>query len=254
MCKTTVAENNMVRVHEWEKFGWVGPFHFITVIQLPSPSLAASNSAAYQNACRDVYQSCKGFGVSVGVCEVCGMALMNNYVCRDAVGKHFVIGCDCAKKLGDTKLMTKIDAAEAKRVREAREAKRVKAADERRAAEQAKLDAERAVNGGLTNRELAERNQELAERAELESNRQIYIVKNKWLLTVLRAGNHPVGGFVSNMVERLESSPVSKLSPRALEIVREIYAKSFGRVNSKANNAACDEFDRLAGLEQGGAE
>lgn len=163
------------------------------------------------------------------------MCLMNNVVVQDATGKCFVVGLDCARKTGDTKLITEAQALEKARQRQLRAAKAEQKRRERIAAYEVELQAQRDRNGGMTDDEIEKRNR-LAER---EANRAKYTELNGWILDALHGG----GSFIADMAEKLSSSPIDSLSDRQLSIICDIYGKSHGRRNSKAYTAAVDEFE-----------
>jgi hypothetical protein len=67
--------------------------------------------------------------------------------------------------------------------------------------------------------------------------------ENEWLISVL---NVAWGDFASDMAKSLESRPLNSFSPGQLNSMADIYAKSFGRRNSKKYNAAREEFETEA--------
>ncbi len=243
MCETS---EKMVHVHLWQDQGLgQAPFRAVALISLPSPGLAETNPTGFQNASIDAWRQARSFGVSLGSCDSCGMGLMNNVVIRDAVGKHFVVGCDCAGKTFDSKLITAVENLERLRNKAIREAKQEAARVERESLRALELDRQRAVNGGKTDSEVRADQQ----RTAAELNRQKMTAENEWLLTVLRSVYR--GDFVDSMLRELEVYSVKSMSPRTISILRDIYAKSFGRGGSKKNEAAREEFDTKAGLDQG---
>lgn len=234
----------IVAVHPWQDNG-IGqaPFRFVTLISMPSAETYGTNVEGYNNAMRDAQLQARAFGInSLGSCDVCGTGIHNHCVIRGADGKHFKVGCDCVAKTGDSKLITATENAERERQRAIRKAKSDAAWEARRVAREAALQSERDRNGGLTDYEVAER----AAAAALVAAERIafdkWSVENEWLLVVLRR-EYP-GDFVTSMIEKLEHGPVSSLSERCSGIVADIYAKSFGRRNSKKYDAAIDEFCR----------
>lgn len=68
--------------------------------------------------------------------------------------------------------------------------------------------------------------------------------ENAWIINVLKPHAKPavVGGFINDIISWLEYNPLKTLSERQAEIVADIYAKHFGRTNSKKYNNAYDEF------------
>lgn len=95
-------------IHVFEKSGLGrAPFYCVGLVSLPSPSLAANNPTAYNNALRDLPR-----GLSLGSCAYCGTALMHNFIIKSSDDRRFVVGCDCVSRTGDAGL-----AKEVKRVR-----------------------------------------------------------------------------------------------------------------------------------------
>lgn len=231
--------------HLWQEQGLgQAPFRAVCIISLPSPSLAETNVNAYNNAMAEVCQQARGFDVHLGTCNSCGMSLMNNVIIRDAHGKHFVVGCDCAGKTHDSKLVSRVEYLEKQRQKAVREAKREAEWKARCAARDAELQAQRDRNGGLTDAEV-----EAKQRAEAEElHRQRMTAENGWLLNVLARVPY-ASSFVDSMRAELERRPLAKLSDRCQGILAEIYAKtvSGSRKGSKAYRSAEDEFWNRAG-------
>lgn len=232
----------MVHIHKWQDAGHgTAPFRFIALIAMPSAETYGMNVEGYNNAMRDAQLQAQAYGINgLGSCDVCGTGIHNHCVIRDATGKHFKVGCDCVAKTGDSKLITATENAERLRQKALREAKREAAYEAQRLASVANEDAERARNGGSTDREVAERDRLVAKAAVEQVKFDKWSVDNEWLLSVLKREYQ--GDFVRSMIEKLERMPVSDMSERCSEIVADIYAKSFGRRNSKKYNAAIDEF------------
>lgn len=234
---TNAAE--MVLTHKWEEAGHgKAPFRPLCIISIPSAEICERNPSAYNQLMAEAMQCAKSFGVTLCSCNVCGMSLVNNVVIRDAAGKHFVVGLDCAGKSGDSKLVTQAEKLEAARQRQKREAKRDEERQAREAARLAELQAQRDRNGGLTDYELAEKKRADAAQALAGKSRQ----ENAWLIEVLR-GEYQ-GDFVKAMIAQLEAKPLhDAIRGRAAEIVGEIYGKQKGgRRGSKKYQAAEAEF------------
>ena len=133
--------------HKFEKAGLGrSPFKFVTVLSFPSAALAEQNPTAYNNALRELSYAKKSLGLDhLGSCEHCGMALMNNFIIRDADGLCHVVGCDCVKYTGDAGVIRQVEKAERDRKNSVR---KVKAAAKKEAkaknAKQARKDKRRA--------------------------------------------------------------------------------------------------------------
>lgn len=149
----------------------------------------------------------------MGSCDYCGQGIAICVSVQSRDGKRFVVGCDCADKcFPDDKIA--LNALWAKR-------------------EQAERDA----NGGKTIREI-----EAEQLAQLvEAKRQQATTSNGWLLAALRGVPYE-SDFVQGMIDMLQQSPLSDLSPRCQNILCDIYAKQAGRRGSKKYDAAADEF------------
>ncbi len=176
-------------------------------------------------------------------CDYCGKGIMNVCNIADRNGRECKVGIDCVRKLNraDNRLVSDANRAEAlreKAIRDERAAanrqERIRANNERVAAA---IKEQRERNGGLTDAEVAAREQ-AAKVAKVSA-------ENEWLLTVIRG---MYGDFCLSMCERLQESAVSDLPERCVDILREIYGKSRGRRGSKAYEAAAVEFDALAGI------
>lgn len=226
-----------ILTHLWQEQGLgTAPFDAVCVIALPSPTLAEHNPSGYTNAMVAAGEEARAFGVALGVCNSCGMGLVNNVVIRDAHRKHFVVGCDCARKTNDARLMSRVEYLEKKRKRAVRAAQREQQWQERAAKIAAEEAAQRERNGGLTDAEL-----QAQRRAEEERTQEAACkAANRWLLEVLHRANS--SDFVESTIYHLSRKPLADLSHRCHDVLAEIYAKHAGRRGSKAYLAAFDEF------------
>jgi hypothetical protein len=211
-------------LHPFEASGLgVGPFRLLYVASFPSPSMAEQNPEAYNNALRALPRE-----VPLGICNHCGMALMHNFVCQSTDGKKFVVGADCAHKLGDMSLGNKVKIEVLRRQRADRRAK----VEAQRAARRAKwlIDNADKIKAQEAARVL------MAEQAKVAAE----AVTAKWafVLPVLDAQN---GNFCASMAQGIrEGNPPRG---RAVDIIGSIYAKSHGRSGSKAYTTAITEFE-----------
>jgi hypothetical protein len=109
----------------------------------------------------------------------------------------------------------------------------------------------RRINGQITIDEeaTAERNQR---RAQMQADREVRAaaaaaqgkqatIDNAWLIDALR---HEAGGFCADMLSLLSSQPLDyqHFSVKQIGILSDIYARQAGRRNSRAYNAAYDDF------------
>lgn len=220
----------LVREHPFELAGLGrAPFRCVGVYQIPSQALAAQNPDAYNNALRMMP---RGYGC--GTCNFCGQAIMNCYLINSADGRKFAVGCDCVEKTADGPLITKVEAERRRIERERRQAaaaaKREVWLSERRA----KAEAARAEQDA----------REAAEAAKREAARAGCTAANLWLITVLRK-HATYSSFCENIARDLETRTIAEMAftPRAISILRDIYAKDAGRRGSKAFAAAAAAFD-----------
>lgn len=225
--------------HAWEaRTGYKAPYRYCCIISIPGNHI---QGLIRQSLDAIVAQEAQAFGVRLGSCYVCGNGIMNNHVIRDAEGRHFVIGCDCAGKLGSEMLTA---AQKAEKLRQ--KAIKAKKAEERRIARdkarEVELDAQRELNGGPTDFEVKQ-----IEEAELRESRRLrYTEENQWLIDVLVRWK--TSNFCQDMARSLETNALVNQFPRAIEVMRDIYGKTHGRRCSKAYKAAVSEFEaRLDG-------
>ncbi len=238
---TTEAEKTVL-VHLWQsqQLG-TAPFKCIACISMPGKHLLEAGCIESYNAqMSDACQQAKYYGVGIGTCDSCGMALQSNFVIRDANGKHFVVGCDCANKTHDTKVMTEVKYLEKKRQDVIKATKRAAAATERQRLLEIERDAQRARNGGLTD-------QQVKEQAELDQRlAKVAVMKaaNLWLIKVLCEVPYH-SDFLISMRDSLDRVLAKDLPPKCVAILSDVYAKTVtggGRRGSKEYNAAMDDF------------
>jgi hypothetical protein len=220
----------MTLTHKWQEQGLGrAPFQFIAVISMPSRAIGEKNPNAYNQMAAECSREARHFGVELCTCNACGKDLTVNCIVRDADGKHFVVGSDCIRKVGDSRLESALKLAE--------KARRKAAAQTKRQAEWEAKRPEREAQATEWARQQAER------AAQVEASRAEMTARNGWLLDVLRAASRYDGDFCSNMARSLETAAIGSLSDRAYSIVREIYGKARGRMGSAAFEAAVAEFD-----------
>ena len=147
----------------------------------------------------------------VWYCEHCGTTIKNRHFIKSADGKIFTVGIDCLRKTGDQGLIEG-----EKRLRsEAKTQLRMVAIEDRLKAIQ---DAEREVNGGLTNQELAEKRDALA--AELRKKYVGSIDKNE----LVQAMGADIGNsFLMSM--RFRAFSGEPYTPKMLEAIKKFYIK-----------------------------
>jgi len=167
-----------------------------------------------------------GFGGPKDNCHFCGQMIRYLEVIRSSDGKEFHVGCNCVEKTGDKGL---IDVVKRERSRLRAQAKWEK----QRAEAEAEAQRQRDRNGGMTDWEVKEHERrKAAEEAIARCTSE-----NGWLIEVLEAG-HSMSDWKREMVYQLKRQPASSFSERNRSIFADIYARQFGRRNSKAYTEA----------------
>lgn len=231
-----MSNTSEVKAHPFELAGMgTGPFRFVGIVSLPSPSLAEANPFAYQNACQECAHVSKSVSGGLGSCRNCGMPIMHNCLVKNAQGITYAVGSDCVLKTGDQFLGDKVKVAVARMQAEAR---REKKAQERHARHESWLSS--VCNGrGETNAQRMDR--ELNEQAIAKKVReQKQLSRLGFLLPILDAESRTDGDFCYNMAARIRNG--NELTGRPLEIVGEIYARQHGRRGNKGYEEALEEF------------
>jgi hypothetical protein len=169
-------------------------------------------------------------------CDFCGTGIRYLEQIKSADGKVFHVGCECVCKTGDKGLVDTVKRA----IRKAR----AQARYEKQRAESERLMAEqRERNGGKTDWEVKEAARVKAEQEAIAK----CTAENQWLIDVLTA-NSSVSGWKSSMIYDLKRHPVSWFSDRNQSIFADMYARQFGRANSKAYDTA--KAEAYARMEQ----
>jgi ribosomal protein L37E len=228
----------MSKPHPFEISGdRVGPFRLVAVISTPARALAEKNPRAYNHAVQQCWTEARSFNVVLHQCSHCGQGLAHNAVVRDSRGHHFVVGLDCAGRVGDASLG---DAAKIEIARIKREADQKKREAKREANHQKWLDT--VCYTGETNRDRLAREQD-EWNARLESKR----VNQKLCIDILGpvavAIRDGKGGFRDSVASSILTGELP--TGRAQHLVAEIYAKQHGRRNSAAYDGAFSEVETL---------
>ena len=214
--------------HKWEDAGHgKAPFKVVGIFEMPAPSMAEHNPAAYQNAMNAI-----PFGYRVGSCGVCGMGLSVNFLINSADGNKFAVGCECVKKAGDHGMIETVKLMKNKRTREINRQKR---SDKH----QADLQAQRDRNNGLTDSEVWEQ-ERATELKEQEKKMQPVLDITCELASQIRDGKQ---GFCDSIAEELDRGIIPY--GRGLDLTCEILAKKFGR---KSSTAYCERYDHIEAL------
>lgn len=221
--------NELKAVNKWELAG-IGkaPFKCVGVAELPSKALLeAGNVEGYNNHMRSL-----PLEYGLGTCYVCGMALMVNYLIRDAEGKKFVVGCECVKKTGDTILTNEMNEARKARERAKRAAKREENRIKRYAARSAARYAAELENWGLHPEDMRV--------IVLEAAKERRAANLAVLADSLEDGR---GGFCDSVADGLRKGDLP--SGRGMTIMLEILGKKKGRKNSKAYKAEVARLEAI---------
>jgi len=161
--------------------------------------------------------------------------------------KRFIVGCNCVEKLGrdDNRLASQATRVMAEIRRKQRHDRREQRRKERQSKFEAELQSQRDRNGGLTDREVAEKQREDERRRQAA----IHSKNNAWLIGALKRKNQTP--FVSDMICDLGRRSLKSMSDRCIGILCDIYAKSVtndARRNSRKYNDAVADFEMRAGL------
>ena len=214
-------------VHENFQFG-EAPFRFIGVWSAPSRSLLEQNPSAYNLQMQAKPKFCH-FG-----CDHCGTAIEHHYILRDAKGDKYCVGSSCISKVGNVVNLSDAEAAERQRQRELRRARAEAKREQQRLAHEAKLDAQRERNGGLTDNELAMQKMQQEREQQRIANEQKY----DYFISGL---SEAYGYFAKDVAQGLREG--RQPSGRGVTIMLEIIAKNAGRRGSKAYEAAYAEAE-----------
>jgi hypothetical protein len=233
--QTTPSES--AKAHPFELAGMgIGPFRFLGVASIPSPSLAEHNPDAYNGALRDLPRDLIN---GCGSCANCGMPITHICIVANSTGQRYGIGSDCVQKTGDRCLGNAAKVAIARIVRN----QKIQRANAKREAKRQQFLSTVCNDRGETNAQRIER-----EQAEFEAVRKAkrQALADKWRFIAPYLSGPP-GGFCDSIKESFRAG--YEPSGRAVEILGEIYAKSFGRRGSKAYEAALEEFYAKVGEE-----
>jgi hypothetical protein len=218
------------KVHPFEMSGLgLAPFRFVGIWTQPTINEESSNIEAYNIDMKNRPECCQF------MCDHCGTAIMVHCIIENSAGKRYAVGQDCIRKndaegCADEALIA-VKQRERDIRREKREAKRIRDHENW-------LDTV-CNDQGETNRERRDREFAEEQQAKKDHNNK---VMDKWgfLIDALRNS----GDFGRNLAASIEEG--GEPFGRGVNIAVEIYAKQFGRKNSKAYNKAEDfAFNKL---------
>lgn len=225
-----------LKMHKFEKAGFVGPFKLKTIVSLPSPAVGASNPEAYQSELKSSFEVAGKFGVGLGSCDVCGQPLVHNAIVSCDSGS-FTVGLDCAQHIGDPCLA---DVAKVEQANIVREQGRIRREAKREAKRQVWLNSK--TSTGETNlekldREAAERR---AEREAIEKRKEARKEILEPIAKVLEDGKN---GFRDSVAKGLRRGVAP--SGNGLFIACEIFGKASGRRGSAKFNEAFSQAEKI---------
>jgi hypothetical protein len=162
---------------------------------------------------------------------------------------EFRVGSDCAEKTlqENNTLLNEVTRAQKRIEHDQREAKRMAIAKAKWQANEDRMQAERDANGGKTLAEIKWEAEQAQKQAQDAADRAQYTAENGWIISAIKSSPD---GFVQSICRQLETGPITNFRQgRPLNMVSDIYAKAFGRRNSKKYQAALEAFfDKLADL------
>jgi hypothetical protein len=221
-----VKMEKQFKKHKHFQMGTGNKYKFIGIWSQPSTAILEANPTAYNNI-MDSRPKCCHFS-----CDHCGMPIMNHHMIIDDKGAKFSVGSSCIEKLGDRILTTASKEAEKARQRGIRQAKAQAKRDAENKVREEEYERQRQVNGGLTDYEL--KNKQQQDRINSLRDQRVEIAEP--LIKVLRQQNGDFCGSIVRSIVNRGEMPYAY----AKNIVIEIMAKQFGRKNSKKYNEAYD--------------
>ena len=194
---------------------------------MPTAALAEANPSAYEIGMKSRPSFCHGS------CDHCGTGIIHHFMLVDATSSRFAVGSSCIEKLGDCELVSAVSRHRREQLAKARQEERLKRSEAREAA----LNAERLLNGGLTN---VEREAELH-----RENEMLRLNRRRDAIALFEQDLSKSGDFGKSIVASFLKGRIP--SGYALNICAEILAKKHGRKSSKAYLAAFPEKQELIG-------
>lgn len=169
---------------------------------------------------------------SHATCDYCGTGILWNCIVESADGRQFRVGRECVNKTGDAgmiKRMTDIEKSIKKAENRAKSAERCKA----------RVEASRA-------REAARKASEASYEDAVKPLKKQLLKYHRPIILVL--DEIKSSGFAEDIAGSLrnEFRPLDGFTANQLDYMRHLYAKSFGRTNSKKYIKAAERFDVLA--------
>lgn len=172
-----------------DRFG-IPPYRVVGIIEIPAQNIQEANPSAYKHQMLVATEQARAYGVRLGACDACGAGIRYNYVIRDGLDEHYVVGSECVTKTGNAKL---IDEARAEKKRLDR-AKAAEAAKIEQEAYRAATRIEKRIRVAAANK-IGNRRVRAARKMAIEF---------KWLTDVLdaRAQYSPFSAEISNKLKK----------------------------------------------------
>lgn len=226
-----MTEPKKVVRHKHYRMGQ-GNYRLVGFWEAPSRAVLEQNPMAYNNMMASAPAYCRC------CCHHCGTGIRLHFILEDDLGDRYSVGSSCIDKLGQKELVTEAHAMKLERDR----AKRKEAADRKREQQhkdrEAKLQAQRDKNGGLTDHEVKQKEREDREKQNALQYREI----SKPIKTLLRAAG---GEFCNSIINSLNEGKMPSGGGKSITIEIMTKQKSGARKNSKAYKAVYPEMETL---------
>ena len=222
------------KMHPFERAGMgVGPYKWVGTVEIPNAAEFANSAAGFGGG--DPYAEIKAakLKAGAGTCCCCGMGIMTVCVVQDASGDRWGVGSDCVMKSGEQHLGDAAKIAIARRRAQKRDAKREQERKERQAVFDAMPAMDKRALPGETNGQMQARLN-----AEWRAQETARLAHARRMAVICDALNERGGQFCRSMAYEFSQGRVP--AGRALEICRDIYAKS-----KNYYDEAAAEFDLL---------
>ena len=229
------------KMHPFETRGLgVGTFKCVGWSSFANPR-SEMNDTAREAQNRMAGEQARNLGMQgkLGICDYCGMALMNNYIVQDSRNKRFVVGSECVVKAHDKSLGNEVEVLKKNAEREARRKKRDAEAHRKKW-----LATVNPATGETNSQRLEREQREREEAARREAEEKAKRTEGlRFMLPFLQNGSDWARS-VADSIERGEAP-----RGRAVNILADIFAKSKGRRGSKGYDDAYAEFFQRTGLD-----
>lgn len=159
---------------------------------------------------------------ALGTCDYCGTGIRYEFNVEDSTGKTFKVGCECIRHaFNDEALVIVVESEKRKLARQKREVVREQKRLQWLAENKPRLEAEQKA---------------FEERQRIQ--KETCLKKWGFMLEILNGMN---GGFVQSIMNGIKNG--NEPYGSAIDILRDIYSKTFGRRGSNAYEQAENEFN-----------